>query len=576
MDADWKADRSLRKGKVQMKKNEQLFDIMGDIPEKYVEDAMNDNAVTEKRINVKRVAGTIAACAAAFAAVAAVPILMMYVNGKAGNGANGNDQLPVISDTVSETTEISTEDGTDDHTENNDTDEANQNGQLSFGTGPERPENYTPDRKYSCCLLDEYNLTVEEKETLSLNTGNFLSSYLKTILVNESYADEIVSDYQSEIEKYLRSLGLNEEDCVLDYYTNRPNYGACMNGYIEIDANVYIYESEESKNFSFVYDLVEEKKLDNNSDLFYYGEDYINQIMTELHGENYDSEYSKPERITMTEMKMSKENETSSDIYGIPDWMYDISVTGRYRDLSGVIKDEYIHEDEYEEWYTSYTDINVDDYTVQMHFNNSRFHSESEINEIKNIRTERCTKVLDYLKSNHYLDERTDKWLNIRFSSDDSCVDVLDRDYHGRMTGGLRYDTEKEEVLPADLDIPEWRNYIKGYCKDEELKHLITEKDFDPEKCDCLDYGWANWYYISEYSLNWVEVPDNDYSVVLSDEEIEKLDDAAFLFKVYNHETNEKLDVIVVMPFEKILNPELTKENFMGEPYSEHVRYWNK
>lgn len=170
------------------------------------EDAMNDNAVPEKRINVKRVAGTIAACAAAFAAVAAVPVLMMYVNGKAGNG---NDQLPVTTDAVTETTEISTGECSDDHT---------------------------------------------------------------------------------------------------------------------------------SKNFSFVYDLVEEKKLDNNSDLFYYGEDYINQIMTELHGENYDSEYSKPERITMTEMKMSKENETSSDIYGIPDWMYDISVTGRYRDLSGVIK----------------------------------------------------------------------------------------------------------------------------------------------------------------------------------------------------------------------------------------------
>ena len=62
-----------------MKKNEQLFDIMGDIPEEYVEDALNDNAVTEKRISVKRVAGTIAACAAAFAAVAAVPVLMMYV-----------------------------------------------------------------------------------------------------------------------------------------------------------------------------------------------------------------------------------------------------------------------------------------------------------------------------------------------------------------------------------------------------------------------------------------------------------------------------------------------------------------
>ena len=48
MDADWKADRSLRKGKVQMKKNEQLFDIMGEIPEDYIEDAVNGNTIPEK------------------------------------------------------------------------------------------------------------------------------------------------------------------------------------------------------------------------------------------------------------------------------------------------------------------------------------------------------------------------------------------------------------------------------------------------------------------------------------------------------------------------------------------------
>ena len=560
-----------------MKKNEQLFDIMGDIPEEYVEDALNDNAVTEKRISVKRVAGTIAACAAAFAAVAAVPILMMYVNGKTGNG---NDQMPVTSDTVAETTEISTEDSSSDNTENQD--EANENqqkGQLSFGTGPERPENYTPDRKYSCCLLDDYTLSNEKADDPSFDEEDFMRYYLKTILVDESYADEIVSDYKSETEKYIESLGVNRNDCSVYYYINRPDYGACINGYIEIDVDIRLSESDEDKTISFVYDLVEEKKLSNNSDLFYFGEDYIDQIMTEIYGENYGSEYSKPERITMTEMKMSNEDGNTSDIiYGIPDWMYDISVTGRYRDLSGVIKDEYIHEDEYEEWYSSYADVHIDDYTIQIHFKNSRFHSESEINESKNIRTKRCTIVLDYLKSNHYLDERTDKWLNIRFSSDDSVVDIIDRDRYGRTTSGLRYDTEKEEVLPADEDIPEWRNYIKGYFEngDEDLKHLITKIDFDPEKCDCLDYGWANWYYISEYSLNWSAVPDNDYSIVLSDEEIEKLDDAAFLFKLYNHETNEKMNVIVVMPFEKLSSPELTKENFMGEPYTEHVRYWNK
>ena len=557
-----------------MKKNEQLFDIMGDIPEEYVEDALNDNAVTEKKISVKRVAGTIAACAAAFAAVAAVPILMMYVNGKSGNG---NDQLPVTSDTVAETTENGTEDGSVDNTEDqNEADENQQNSQLSFGTGPERPENYTPDRKYSSCLLDYDSLWNEKCEDPSFDDENFMTYYLKTILVNESYADEIVSDYKSETEKYIESLGLNEDDYILNYFFKRPNYGACMNGYIEIEANIWLYENNDIKSIIFVYDLVEEKKIDNNSDLFYYGEDYINQIMTELHGENYDSKFSKPERITMTGMIMSKENGNTSDIDGIPDWMYDISVTGRYRNLSGVIKDEYIHEDEYEEWYTSYyTDFHIDDYTVQTKFKNSRFHSESEINEIKNIRTERCTKVLDYLKSNHYLDGYTDKWMEIAFGSDDSVVSVYVRERNDCLAF-LNYDTEKEEVLPSDKDIPEWRNYIKGYFAndDEHYEHLIT--DFDPEKCDCLDYRWANWYYISEYSLSWAVTPDNNYSIVLSDEEIEKLNDVAFLLKVYNRETNEKLEALVVMPFEKIYSSEFTKENFMGEPYSESVRYWDK
>ena len=570
-----------------MKKNEQLFDIMGDIPEEYVEDALNDNAVTEKRISVKRVAGTIAACAAAFAAVAAVPILMMYVNGKTGNG---NDQMPVTSDTVAETTEISTEDGSVDNTEDqNEADENQKNSQLSFGTGPERPENYTPDRKYSSCLLDYDSLWNEKCEDHSFDDENFMTYYLKTILVNESYADEIVSDYESETEKYIKSLGLNKlngDEYVWIYRINRPDYGACMNGYIEIDTIVRIFESNEEKTISFVYDLVEEKKLSNNSDLFYYGEDYIDQIMTEIYGANYDSKCSKPERITMTGMIMSKANGNTSDIYGLTDGIYDISVTGRYRDLSGVIKDEYIHEDEYEEWYRSYfMDNHIDDYTIQTDYNYSRFHSESEINEIKNLRINRCAKVLDYLKNNHYLDGHTDKWLSIMFGSDDSVINVYDddsvinvyeRERNECLAGGLKYDTEKETVLPADDDIPEWRNYIKGYFAndDENYEHLIT--DFDPEKCDCLDYRWANWYYISEYSLSWSNVPDNNYTIVLSDEEIEKLDDVAFLLKVYNRETNEKLEALVVMPFEKIYSSEFTKENLLGEPYSECVRYWNK
>ncbi len=58
--------------------------------------AVHDERV--KKISFHRIGMIAAACAA----IAAVPVMMMYVNGKAGNG---NDQLPVSSETTAETSE---------------------------------------------------------------------------------------------------------------------------------------------------------------------------------------------------------------------------------------------------------------------------------------------------------------------------------------------------------------------------------------------------------------------------------------------------------------------------------------
>ena len=162
MDADQMADRSTGKEKVQMKKNEQLFDIMGDIPEKYVEDAMNDNAVPEKRINVKRVAGTIAACAAAFAAVAAVPVLMMYVNGKAGNG---NDQLPAASETVAETSENEVSENQNENTDPDTDKEKAEDSDLFDDTKDNSPTYFYELNKET----NEYEVVFELTDTSSLS-----------------------------------------------------------------------------------------------------------------------------------------------------------------------------------------------------------------------------------------------------------------------------------------------------------------------------------------------------------------------------------------------------------------------
>ena len=441
-----------------MKKNEQLFDIMGDIPDEYVEDAGNDNAISGKRISVKRVSGTIAACAAAFAAIAAVPVLMMYVNGKTGNG---DDKLPVTTDTV-ETTEISNEEVTDAHTENQDKAKENlKNGQLSFGTGPEREENYKPERTYSCAYCP------------GSYSGTGIEAFLKKVLVDESYADEIVSDYKSEAEKYFRSLGLNESDKIVYQVKNNNEYRYCHNGYIEITASINV--NGKNKVISYIYDLVEEKRINNNSDLFYYGEDYIDQIMTAVYGENYDPEFSKPTEITLNSILYDEDvnipavmcNPSAGNSDGIPDWIYDISVIGHYRDLSGTIKENHIHKGSYDELYTCYTGFHVDDYTIMSECEKSRFSFESVYNGINNDKKERYAKVLEFIKSNHYLDECTRKLLKFESyddsSNDDySVIEVYAGDMeNSQFICSLRLDNETGEILPVDVlpvdeDIPEW------------------------------------------------------------------------------------------------------------------------
>lgn len=439
-------------------KEDKIIDAIGGLSDKNVmltydgnlsetdesEIAVHDERV--KKISFHRIGMIAAACAA----IAAVPVLMMYVNGKSGNG---NDQLPVSSDTVTETTEISTEEVSDEHTENNDTDENKSNGQLSFGTGPERPENYTPDREYSYCTLEYETFVQEKEEDTSVDRNEFIYDYLKTILVDESFADEIVSDYKSQTEKYIESLGLKEGDYLLDYTIMHPGYGACMNGYMEIYANISYIDGSNREILDFVYDLAEEKKIDNISDLFYYGEDYCDEIITNHYYADFDTNSVKPEDITLTSVLIRYDGMIQSCMYN--DRIYDISVTGRYRDLSGVIKDEFIDKDECYELFHYYTNTKIDNYNAKISMVGTRFDSESEINS--NLRKERYSKVIAYLKTNHYLDDCADSRLQIDFIYDDSVAYVFGRIGKDGYMGNIivKYDTEREEVISAVADIPE-------------------------------------------------------------------------------------------------------------------------
>ena len=181
-----------------MKKNEQLFDIMGDIPEEYVEDALNDNAVTEKRISVKRVAGTIAACAAAFAAVAAVPVLMMYVNGKAGNG---NDQLPAASETVAETSENEVSENQNENTDPDTDNETAEDSDIFDDTKDNSPTYFYELNKET----NEYEVVFELIDILSLSNTVIPWSVETAVLeMGDYFKDEYGLEYR-DINKLFNS-----------------------------------------------------------------------------------------------------------------------------------------------------------------------------------------------------------------------------------------------------------------------------------------------------------------------------------------------------------------------------------
>jgi len=604
MDADRMADWSTGKEKVQMKKNEQLFDIMGNIPEKYVEDAMNDNAVPEKRINVKRVTGTIAACAAAFAAVAVVPVLMMYVNGKAGNGANGNDQLPVISDTVSETTEISTEDGTDDHTENNDTDEANQNGQLSFGTGPERPENYTPDRKFSCISLgaDRLNELLYSGQVTGENGRVYdqVSLILKEILTDQELVSKVINDLDTLSEEYIKNSGESESDCLVGYQLNplshynseNLNYNNPFgeNGYLEIDLSIAFLNSDgegegDFKNITkntLIYDLIEGKIIKDDSELFYYGEDYISEIKSR--GSNDIYPYWVKDNFKMGSGNWIPDNENPTK-QAIPDWMYDLTVIGRYRDLTGIVKDEYLTEENRDEWYKEIQTVAVNDRTVKVIQEKSRFHSENEIlgrNDKLNGIYKRVTEIISKDPEIYYnVNLDNVNLLSGQYDEESglALVTLSDNEYgYYSNCPSFYYDGQNDKIIFfPDKMLPGWKNYITSYYEHDDdsiinLSKPITDKNIDPDKCVSMTCQWVNFYYVPESDAEKYGGLEN--SILLSDDEIENLDNAAFVFEMYDPETKKVFNAVALIPFEKI-SSEAYERYFEGD-YAQRIREWAK
>lgn len=551
-----------------MKKNEQLFDILGDIPDNLIEDACNSNVVKAKPFNWK----SLVAAVAGFAVVFSVPAVYLLMNKNAGN-ENINPGT-----TVSDTgTEYVTDSDTIINDENTEEKSEIQENALSFGTGPERAENYTADRMYSYCDIKNFNFYNPDNPEAS-----YIENVLNAILLNQNLAEQIIFDVHNESEKFAKENGVPAEN---EYITCDVDVTEIINGYASISIGV----STDSgfKSTHLIYDLIEGRKLENESDLFYYGEDYVKEIdncISDLRTGDFTVDKSKPYKMDVNGLYINgiydEVDDRSNPHYYYFSFneiqrAYDISVVGKYRDMSGVIKDEYLSEEEMSEWSGANINSNINGYNVRYRAYSSRFHSEEEIEAENAGFTDVYQSVLDYISGTGLKLESSENgvidlsryYLNEKIF----CINVKADNYSASYF--CEKDGTSDRIIDGDLFCPEWKNYIDSYYENpyngdyNPLDKRIEGINIDDFRL--IEWSWRNNYYIRENDS------DEGNNVHLSDYEIESLDKAAFVFNLYNPETEEMISALVLIPIEKIYDVYFDAM-FGEEGYANRVRQWDR
>ncbi len=536
-----------------MKKNEQLFNIIGEIPEELLEDARNSKVVKAKLINWK----SILSVAAAFIAICTVPAAIMFVNKKSGY----NDVVPnsTVATETAKVTEV-----TEDSIAEDINDPPVSENALSFGTGPKRADNYKPDRYYSYCDVDEYDFPDRtDPESISIENK------LREILVDQDLAEQIITDVKEEAEKLIKESGKDTDKMYASYYIND-----IINGYVRISISV------ESEQTGILYDLVEGKMLENYSDMFYYGEDYLSVISSYLAENFFTLDTSKPINGGPDYMIVSGNSSrgyVETEFVPMTPQLYDVIVTGCYRDLSGVIKEGYYSDEPWDEWYYGGININFNGYDVQCGIKTSKFHTEEEIIEhnedIINIYKDFITSSSNISLIKNYKDCVISSPQYIHTDNNTNCVEIFIRTEGS--SERYMFDKENKTIIDGNVLCPEWKDYIDSYYENSSetystMETPVTDETINPDDFIVENWIWSNSYYI----------PENDKPegitgkhVYLSDEEIDSLDIAAFIYNLLNPETGEKLSALVITPLDKI-NEVYYNYEFGTEGYSNRIRSW--
>ena len=359
----------------------------------------------------------------------------------------------------------------------------------AVGTGEPKPVDFTPPREYSVLYL--WN------ESYKKRNGYYELDFLK----DEGLQARINGDIRAamdELRNHYKPEYADTVDCISLKMSCRNGYLSLILGYFDDSAgtNVYMetvlaYHHAET----LTYDLIEGKKIERFSDLFFEGEDFLPDVnqsidnwisqtilnvnrdyvdISTVQKQDFSCILGEPRLFTLDQIGLESDNPyfTCAPFlrYSDDNWH---SVASRYRDMSGIINDKYLddlYNYKYSEWDISYITEDGDTYK---RITGSAYHTEEEVKAEDKLWYGLQKRAWETIR------KANPNW---RFSHTDITTLLFEKYYHIGLSGVgageypfANFDADTLELVTMEMLIGEnWREYLDESA-DPDLNYIPSE-----------------------------------------------------------------------------------------------------
>lgn len=359
----------------------------------------------------------------------------------------------------------------------------------AVGTGEPKPVDFTPPREYSVHYL--WN------ESYKKRNGYYELDFLK----DEGLQARINGDIRvamDELRKHYKPEYADTVDGISLKMSCRNGYLSLILGYFDDSAgtNVYMetvlaYHHAET----LTYDLIEGKKIERFSDLFFEGEDFLPDVnqsidnwisqtilnvnrdyvdISTVQKQDFSCILGEPRLFTLDQIGLESDNPyfTCAPFlrYSDDNWH---SVASRYRDMSGIINDKFLddlYNYKYSEWDISYITEDGDTYK---RITGSAYHTEEEVKAEDKLWYGLQKRAWETIR------KANPNW---RFSHTDITTLLFEKYYHIGLSGVgageypfANFDADTLELVTMEMLIGEnWREYLDESA-DPDLNYIPSE-----------------------------------------------------------------------------------------------------